>query len=134
MALFAGTVNVVGYVSAGETYVVYDDAGLPTGGSIEQPLPRPFDVRDPDAYALVVVGDSMGKIAPAGSRVIVSPNAEVRSGDIAIVRTKDEKALIKEVTFSGDKVRLNSFGNHEEILADKEDVVFIHKVVWVRRP
>ena len=134
--LFAGTINVVGYVAAGETHIAYDDCGLPVGGSVEEPVGRPVELKDSHAYALVVVGQSMGQIAPEGSRVVISPEATVKTRDLAIIRTKDDKVYIKEIRFhEGDLILVSgNMAEYPDMHIKKDDISFMHNVVWVKRP
>lgn len=43
------------------------------------------DIRDPNGYALTVVGDSMAPVLPAGTEIALSPNREVNNGDLAVI-------------------------------------------------
>lgn len=47
------------------------------------------DIRDPDAFALIVEGDSMEKEIMAGDRIVFSPGTEIRNNDIVVVRLKE---------------------------------------------
>jgi repressor LexA len=46
--------------------------------------------RDPNAFAIEVVGDSMEPEVFAGDRVVLEPNREATNGDMAYVRFTDE--------------------------------------------
>lgn len=46
--------------------------------------------RDPNAFAIEVVGDSMEGEVHAGDRVVLEPNREASNGDMAYVRFTDE--------------------------------------------
>ncbi|HHT9134780.1 MAG TPA: XRE family transcriptional regulator [Candidatus Avalokitesvara rifleensis] len=130
-------INIVGHVAAGETDIVFDDAGLPAGGSIDEPLERLPDVKDENAYGLVISGNSMLPGYPQGTRVIVCPSEKVRSGDLVICRLNSTgKVYIKEIAFSSDRVILKSHNMtaYEPVAVAKEDIVFCHKVVWTKRP
>lgn len=130
-------INIVGHVAAGETDIVFDDAGLPAGGSIDEPLERLPDVKDENAYGLVISGNSMLPGYPQGTRVVVCPAEKVKSGDLVICRLNSTgKVYIKEIAFSSDRVILKSHNTtaYEPMAVAKEDIVFCHKVVWTRRP
>ncbi|MCP4365276.1 MAG: LexA family transcriptional regulator [Planctomycetes bacterium] len=130
-------INVVGHVAAGDTDIVFGDAGLPIGGSIDEPLERLPDVADKDAYGLIVSGDSMLPGYPEGTKVVVCPSENVRSGDVVICRlTSTGKVYIKEIAFSSRMVILKSHNAtaHEPMAASREDISFCHKVVWAKRP
>jgi phage repressor protein C with HTH and peptisase S24 domain len=130
-------INVVGHVAAGDTDIVFGDAGLPIGGSIDEPLERLPDVADKDAYGLIVSGDSMLPGYPEGTKVVVCPSENVRSGDVVICRlTSTGKVYIKEIAFSSHMVILKSHNAtaYEPMAASREDISFCHKVVWAKRP
>ncbi|MDI6760807.1 MAG: XRE family transcriptional regulator [Candidatus Brocadiaceae bacterium] len=137
-------IPVVGYVAAGETEIAYDDAGLPVGGSIDEPLERLPDVTDEHAYGLTVSGNSMLPGYPRGTKVVVCPSEKVRSGDLVICRLRSTgKVYIKEIAFVGSgpaassgMVVLKSHNTtaHEPMVVPREDILFCHKVVWTKRP
>ncbi len=130
-------INIVGHVAAGETDIVFGDAGLPIGGSIDEPLERLPDVTDRNAYGLVVSGNSMLPGYPEGTKVIVCPSERVSSGDIVICRLNSTgKVYIKEIAFSSGMIMLKSHNTtaYEPMAAVKEDITFCHKVVWAKRP
>ena len=78
-------IPVIGYVSAGETDVHYDDQGFATGGGFDE-VERPAKVKDPHAYALRVKGDSMfpayreGDTLVLDSSYVDDPEFRARSG------------------------------------------------------
>ncbi|MGR3311076.1 MAG: helix-turn-helix domain-containing protein, partial [Candidatus Brocadiales bacterium] len=128
-------INIIGLVSAGETEIAYDDAGLPVGGSIEEPLERPYDVKDANTYGLVIEGNSMLPGYPKGTKVVVCPAETVRTGDIVICRLRSTgKVYIKEVKFQGDTVILSSHNtaSYAPMAVPYKDIRFCHKVVWLR--
>ena len=71
----------------------FDDAGFPTGGGWDQI--RIPDVRDENAYALEVIGDSMEPLYREGDLLVISPNTEVRRGDRVVVKTLDGEVTAK---------------------------------------
>ncbi len=87
------------------------------------------DVKDPGAFALKVKGNSMSPRIEDGDIVIVSPQAEVRNGDICVVRVNDEDTL-KKVKFEGNYVHLIPLNpDFDPMTAKKKDVNFVWKVV-----
>jgi repressor LexA len=89
------------------------------------------DVKDPQAFALKVKGDSMSPRIEDGDTVIVSPKREVQSGDICVVRVAGEDTL-KKVKFEGNYLHLVPLNpTHEPITVRKRDVNFAWKVVKV---
>lgn len=57
-------------------------------------------------YAIRMEGDSMEPKIPTGSIVVVNPNVEVRSGDVAVVCI-DDRMMVKQVFFRGSGIELN---------------------------
>lgn len=88
------------------------------------------DLRDDNAYALQIRGDSMLKRYYPGDYVIVSPSAGVSVGDFAIVKLVDGQVLCKEVTARNSHFILSSVNPaYEDVTVAKEDVVFVHKII-----
>jgi repressor LexA len=72
------------------------------------------DLHDPNAFAVRVVGDSMGPKFNEGDIVVFSPASGVNSGDDCFVRMTDpHETTFKRVYFEEDgKIRLQP-RNHE---------------------
>jgi len=89
------------------------------------------DVKDPQAFALQVKGDSMSPKIEEGDVVIVSPRQEVSSGDICVIRVGGEDTL-KRVKFEGSYIHLIPLNpSFEPSTVKKKDVNFAWKVVKV---
>jgi len=89
------------------------------------------DVKDANAFALKVDGDSMSPRIENGDVIIVSPKREVRTGDICVVRV-DEEDTVKKVTFEDGYVHLVPLNHdYEPVSVKKKDVAFIWRVVKV---
>jgi repressor LexA len=87
------------------------------------------DVKDPQAFALKVKGNSMAPRIEDGDVVIVSPQQEAHSGDICVVRVNGEDTL-KKVKFEGTYVHLVPLNpDFEPVTVKKKDVNFVWKVV-----
>ncbi len=87
------------------------------------------DVKDPGAFALKVKGNSMSPRIEDGDVVIVSPQAEARSGDICVVRVNGEDTL-KKVKFEGTYIHLVPLNpDFEPVTVKKKDINFVWKVV-----
>lgn len=92
----------------------------------------------PDGYFLTLSGDSMDKIMPDGSLVYIDRDAEVRSGDVAVVVVNGDDATIKRVFFAGDTLVLHPESNnprHRDRSIDASDpdaprVKILGKAVW----
>lgn len=61
----------------------------------------------PNAFWLVVAGNSMNRLFPEGALVLVDPDAEVRSGDVAAIFVNGDDATIKRIFFEDGTVRLH---------------------------
>jgi len=87
------------------------------------------DVKDPQAFALRVKGSSMAPRIEDGDTVVVSPQQEVRNGDVCVVRVNGEDTL-KKVKFEGSYLHLIPFNSDfEPMTVKKKDVNFVWKVV-----
>lgn len=58
-------------------------------------------------FWLIVAGNSMNRLFPEGSLVLIDPDEEVRDGDVAAVFVNGDDATIKRVFFEGGRVRLH---------------------------
>ena len=122
-------IPLIGHAQAGDAGF-FDDAGFPTGaGWDEVDFP---DVGDPNAYALEISGDSMVPVYRDGDRIVVSPKASVRRGDRVVAKTVDGEVMAKEVQrMTAGRVELLSINReHEDRNLAREDVEFIHRIVW----
>jgi repressor LexA len=87
------------------------------------------DVKDPQAFALRVKGDSMSPRVEDGDIVVVSPQREVHNGDVCVVRVDGEDTL-KKVKFEGNYIHLIPLNtDFEPVTVKKRDVDFVWKVV-----
>jgi repressor LexA len=87
------------------------------------------DVKDPQAFALKVRGNSMSPRIEDGDIVIVSPNQEVHSGDICVIRVTGEDTL-KKVKLEGAYMHLIPLNpEFEPVTVKRKDVDFVWKVV-----
>ena len=87
------------------------------------------DVKDPQAFALRVKGNSMAPRIEDGDTVVVSPAQEPHNGDICVVRVDGEDTL-KKVKFEGNYIHLVPLNpDFEPVTVKKRDVNFIWKVV-----
>ncbi len=87
------------------------------------------DVKDAQAFALKVKGNSMSPRIEDGDVVIVSPQQEARSGDVCVARVNGEDTL-KKVKFEGNYIHLIPLNpEYDPVTVKKRDVNFIWKVV-----
>lgn len=89
------------------------------------------DVKDGNAFALKVNGDSMSPRIEHGDVIIISPKKEVRNGDICVIRVNDEDT-VKKVIFENGYVHLIPLNrDYEPVSVKKKEVAFIWRVVKV---
>jgi repressor LexA len=87
------------------------------------------DVKDPQAFALKVKGNSMAPRIEDGDVVIVSPVQEARSGDICVIRVNGEDTL-KKVKLEGNYIHLIPLNpEFEPVTVKRKEVNFVWKVV-----
>lgn len=87
------------------------------------------DIKDPQAFALKVKGNSMATRIEDGDVVVVSPQQEARSGDVCVVRVNGEDTL-KKVKFEGNYVHLIPFNpEFDPVVVKRREVNFVWKVV-----
>lgn len=129
-------IPVVSYVSAGETAIAYGDSGYPVGQGMDY-IARPEGIKDPHAYGLIIRGNSMAPILPNGTLVVAVTNIQAKQGDVVICRERKEgKVYIKLLKRLDDVVVLESTNPqaHDPLIFKTEDVLLLHKVLWVKMP
>lgn len=122
-------VPLIGMTQAG-TGGFFDDGGLPTGGGWDQiKIPN---IRDENAYALEVIGDSMEPLYREGDLLVVSPNAEVRRGDRVVVKTHDgevtAKTLERKTAQWIELASMNPEYSNRKLATT--DVEWIARIIW----
>ena len=122
-------IPVIGFAQAGDNGY-FDDAGYPTGSGWEE-IVFP-DIGDPNAYALMVSGDSMEPLYRDGDRIIVSPVANIRSGDRVVVKTGGGEVMAKElVRRTAQRIELRSINpEYENPILPAADVEWIARILW----
>ena len=89
------------------------------------------NVKDQNAFALIVKGNSMSPKIEDGDIVVISPREDVRNGDICVVRVNDEDVL-KKVKIDERHIHLIPLNtNFEPLTVRKRDIAFIWKVIKV---
>lgn len=89
------------------------------------------DVRDSQAFALEVKGNSMAPRIEDGDIIVVSPRLQAKSGDICVVRINDEDT-VKRVKIEDHTIYLIPLNpDYEPMAVKKKDVTFVWKVVKV---
>lgn len=129
---YGAGIPVVGHVRAGKADIIFDDAGLPVGGALEYVRP-PEDLKDPNAYGLIVKGDSMLPAFKDGTVVILSRRKEVRNNDLAVCVLTSGEVYFKRVEVKDRIVVLKSDNPAEDtITVERKNIRLLDKVVWIR--
>jgi len=89
------------------------------------------DIKDTNAFALEVKGNSMAPRIEDGDIIVVSPKLEARTGDICVVRVSDEDT-VKRIKIEDQFLHLIPLNpEYEPMVVRKRDVSFIWRVVKV---
>ena len=96
----------------------------------------------PDGFWLEVSGNSMNRLFPEGTLVLVDPDEEVRNGDVAVVFVNGDDATLKRVYYDGEVVRLHPESHDPEYIdrvidrgdPDAPDVRIVGKAVSYAAP
>lgn len=122
-------VPLIGLAQAGSGGY-FDDAGFPVGGGWDEvSLP---DVKDENAYALEVSGDSMAPVYRDGDVIVVSPAAQIRRGDRVVVKTIAGEVMAKVLARRSEKrVELHSLNPAFEARVLKpEEILWMARIIW----
>lgn len=88
----------------------------------------------PDAFVLLVEGDCMSHVIPAGSHIVVAPHKEPANGAIVVVRDEVYDAIMRKYYRGSSSLMLSpdSFSDAYEdmIITADEDISLIGVVVW----
>jgi phage repressor protein C with HTH and peptisase S24 domain len=120
---------LIGYAQAG-TGGFFDDGGYPVGtGWDEVSFPG---IKDAQAYALEVSGDSMLPLYRDGDRLIVAPGESIRVGDRVVVKTVEGEILAKELKRQTARtVDLRSLNpDHIDITLPVDRIAWMARIVW----
>jgi len=108
--------------------VAFTDGEYPAGFG-EEFIDR-GDVTDPNAFALIVEGDSMSPRINSGDIVIISPNSDIVSRTVAAVALGDDRTLKTVLLLDNGKVLLKPENEaYDPIIVDRSEVAFIGRVV-----
>lgn len=104
-------------------------------------VPEDVDAAFPNAYFLIVRGDSMNKIIVDGSYALIDPCEELNNGEIGVVRVNGTEATLKRFYKMGDYIMLQPESTNPEhknqIYTNKEEINSISilgKLVWAMTP
>lgn len=92
---------LVGRIAAGTPREAIYQAGETHG------VPEELWQQHPNGFWLSVSGNSMNRLFPEGTLVLIDPDEEVRNGDVAVVFVNGDDATLKRVYFDGETVRLH---------------------------
>lgn len=88
----------------------------------------------PDAFVLLVEGECMSHVIPAGSHIVVAPHKEPANGAIVVVRDEVYDAIMRKYYRGSSSLMLSpdSFSDAYEdmIITADEDISLIGVVVW----
>lgn len=123
-------VPLIGFAQAGGGGF-FDDAGFPTGGGWEE-IAFP-GIRDDNAYALEVSGDSMAPLFRDGDIIIVSPSSSLRRGDRVVVKTRDGEVMAKCLQRqTANTIELTSLNpEHKPRSFAVNEIDWIARILWV---
>jgi SOS-response transcriptional repressor LexA len=94
-------------------------------------------VTDPNAFAIILEGDSMEPEFHAGDRVVVAPNLEARIGDAVLVKLTDGRVFFKWFHRTGPEgktIRLSSENsNYAPMEFSGAEVQFVYPALEFKR-
>ena len=121
---------VVSWASAGNARA-YEDLANQLEERVET------DCRDPNAFAIIIEGDSMEPRFLAGDRVVFAPNSLPRNGDAIVAKLQDGRVLFKyfhRTGPEGGRVKLSSENpNYGPLEFEHSDFIFIYPAWEVKR-
>ena len=127
----SGQIPIISWAQAGQEG--YFEDSYPAGAGFGY-INRPYDLSDPAAYALIISGDSMSPKFEPGDVVIVSPAAMVTTGDYAVVKLNNGEVTAKRIKDKNGSFVLESVNTeYEPRTVAKENISFIHRIVWVKQ-
>jgi SOS-response transcriptional repressor LexA len=132
----AGTIPVVGHVSAGEGFV-YTDGGFSAGEGFDQvDLPPGIDPSLARMlYCVKVRGDSLREFFSDGSLLFIKPESweEIKDGDLVIFRDRRHgRAYVKKVEFAGESLILKSMNPlYKNMVLRKSELILLERVMSI---
>jgi SOS-response transcriptional repressor LexA len=126
----ARRVPIVSWATAGEAKD-YQDLASQIDEYVET------NSKDPNAFAVIIEGDSMENKFFAGDRVVFAPNLEPRNGDAVLAKMNDGRVFFKwfhRTGHEGMKIKLSSENpNYGPMEYTREDLQFIYPAWEVKR-
>ena len=124
----SGLLPVVGLAEAGPGINSIDDY---TKGDADLFVSRPYNLKDPNAFGVLVRGRSMEPVYRHNQIVICSPNLECKNGDRAVIGLNSGERCIGEIYFKDEILSIKKY-NHEDIDIPLDNVQFVYKICWVK--
>ena len=121
---------MVGLAEAGPG--VFSEDSYPTGSS-DTYLSKPHGVKDISAFGVRIEGDSMLPAFKPGHMVVVSPNMEVQTGDVCVLKVEDMGNILGEIKYLSNGNTLIIKYNAENIEINKDKIIWLYPVVWHKR-
>jgi SOS-response transcriptional repressor LexA len=126
----ARTVPVVSWATAGLAKA-YEDLATHIDELVET------DCKDPNAFSIIIEGDSMEDQFYAGDRVVFAPNLEPRNGDAVVAKLTDGRVFFKKfyrTGAEGARIRLVSVNqNYAPLEFDRSEIQFLYPAWEVKR-
>jgi SOS-response transcriptional repressor LexA len=126
----ARRVPIVSWATAGEAKD-YQDLASQIDEYVET------NSKDPNAFAVIIEGDSMENKFFAGDRVVFAPNLEPRNGDAVLAKLTDGRVFFKwfhRTGHEGMKIKLSSENpNYNPMEFTREELQFIYPAWEVKR-
>ena len=126
--------EVKGAIAAGMPLEMFE---VPDSVQVSVDVDRAF----PNAYFLVVRGDSMNKVISEGMYALINPCEELNNGEIGVIRVNGTEATLKRFYKMGDYIMLQPESTNPEhknqIYTSKEEIDSISilgKLVWAMTP
>ncbi|MBC6444298.1 MAG: helix-turn-helix transcriptional regulator [Alphaproteobacteria bacterium GM202ARS2] len=122
-------IPLIGMAQAGKDGY-FDDGGHPTGfGGDVIDFP---DIKDSNAYALQISGDSMLPLYRDGDIVVISPASNVRTGDRIVLKTKRGEIMAKELRRKTNQtIHLKSLNQtYDDVTIPTHQVEWLARIIW----
>lgn len=117
-------IPVLNTVPAGYPETAFDDY-------VKEWVLIPIKIDDDNAFALQISGNSMEPIIKNGDYVIISPNSNIDSGDIAAFRINDKVTIKKFLREDGKTYLLSENSKYPPIILEEGDeLISIGRVVY----
>ena len=126
-------IPIIGHIAEGPARISWLDETTPARIGDESVSPY-IELRDKNAFAIRMKGDSMSPVLQDGDIAIISPKATVRSGNEALVHCRRGHSYLKAVFPMKSVTILRSYNpNYEDIVLENSEIVRTMRVVDIRR-